>query len=858
MYMKKISLILFYVAVFCQTNAQQPIMCMPPNNFPVDASGIGTVTNVPGVFSNPNYGASNGAYDLSGNLLFYVKDDGLVGSGIYDATGAFLSDLTSTSEVVSGTTYDAYYLPVFNKEIAIVPVPDACHKYYVIHHISTSSSSSLVKSYLVYEMVDCNTSPPTVYMSSAPLASNPYVIADYNEWQPNCGIAVRKKNYKGKHYLYTTVDGLYRYEITPTGITNEIKLVSIAGSLNSLAYFSTTELEVSPDGKYIAWGVYDVQGNHTNKVIKFSLTSPTFPADQGGLSSSTPTIIPLLPATISTTICGLEFTLDNHLFISASIPGSNQGIFKNLHGTSTASYISSTSNYYSFLERRLDNHIYMVDYTNGQLAKMNPYSNAITTIPLATITAKSNFVALLNPYFYSLPDQIDGEDYTNLFKPADLIIKDEPLDMGIEPTASGLNIWEGEIWNCRTNTSCLTNENPFSYATHHMRARVTNVGCYTSQAADLHMYWTRGRSGEIWDEHWLHPSIKPSNVINGHPAGSEITVTGVATPAPINIPPIASGSSMIFNQPWVVPNGNWYPLLGTDNGVNPMICFLGRIVSANDPMANEQLNTPIGTNVANNNNIATRNSFIITISFRDRLILDGSFMINNSFYERANIDGIRISGLDLVDDPSDIISLDIVLEDRLYNRWVANGRRGVGISDLGDNKIRILDYRIAEISNLQIVPGEAFTIAPLITLTSTRDIRENTRLHSFMINHFYADRTTRSAGVYHVMYTNEEIHDEEDGSTRDEEGSSRKMSKSHDNTNAYVSNEVLHIALGNQWQGPIDVMLYDINGKLIKQLSHETDSARNIEISTDGLAKGMYMLHILSKSHSKLYKTTIY
>lgn len=857
--MRKLLFTLITILPIWSLYAQQPVMCVPPYNFPVSVSGIGTVTNIGGAISNPIYGVSNGAYDNAGNLLFCVKDDGLWGKGIYDGSGNFLSDLTSTSEMILGNLETSEHSPFFNKEIAIVPVPKVCNKYYVIHYISAQGSAN--KGYLVYEMVDCNTSPPTVYMSNAAVGSNQYVVADYDVWQPYAGIAVRKKNKNDKYYLYVTTDGLYKYEITPNGISNESKLVSVGGALTSIDFFSTTELEVSPDGRFIAWGIHDVIGNETNKVIKFQLTTPTFPADQGALANNTPTIISVTPADIQTTICGLEFTMDNHLYISASIPSSNQGLFFNSNGTTTTTYLSGTTNYYSFLERRLDNKIYMVDYTTGQYAKLDPSSNVITTIPVSTLYGLSNYIAVVGPHnYFTLPDQIDGENYAAFNSLNDLIIKDEPLDMGAEPTLTGLNIWEGEIWNCNSGNTCMSNENPYTYASDFMRVRVTNIGCVNSLPADLHMYWTRGRSGEIWNEHWLDPSIVPSNIINGHPGGREITVvSGTSTSLPIPIPSIAPGASVILTQPWTVPNGNWYPLIGSDNGVNPMICFLGRIVSADDPMNNETLNTAIGTNVRNNNNIATRNSFIITLSLHSPIKLDGSFMVNNSSIEELPIEGIRITGLDITDNIDALENVNIQLEPRLYDRWVANGRRGVGIEDVGRNIIKITDYRLAEIGNLQIMPGEEFTIAPLVELNTRSSLRENTKLYSFLINHYYRDATTRSAGVYHVVYNNEEAlnpDERTDETTADITPSNRKL-LAEKNTMILTSDNLIHFELDKSWEENVQVSLYDLNGNLLYSHNYLTDLSREISIDAKDYAKGMYVLNVHNHNLNKSYKVIL-
>ena len=197
----------------------------------------------------------------------------------------------------------------------------------------------------------------------------------------------------------------------------------------------------------------------------------------------------------------------------------------------------------------------------------------------------------------------------------DLVVKDASDDVGAEPNTVSTNVWNGDIWNCTNSVNCNTMENP-EYKTsgdNYIRVRVENMGCITSDPASLHLYWTIGRAFEYWPEHWYDISLEPTNDIGGITGGKEITVLPASTtPDPITIPPVLPGPSnaVILTKAWEAPNPADYPT----QGATPMLCFLARIISPNDPMFNEQSGlVEIYQNVYHNNNVATINAILVDL-----------------------------------------------------------------------------------------------------------------------------------------------------------------------------------------------------------------------------------------------------
>ena len=212
----------------------------------------------------------------------------------------------------------------------------------------------------------------------------------------------------------------------------------------------------------------------------------------------------------------------------------------------------------------------------------------------------------------------------------DLYIRGWDNDDGAEPVQSE-DIWASpDVWNCVT-AGCTTHENP-EYkisGSNYLYVKVHNRGVVALEPnlAYLRAYWTIGATTEIWSKHWLHPSdtehlpLNDNFLLNGNlvVGGAEITKTASFAPAPIALPAIPAGGSIVVGPiAWQPPNPANYPAAqlpewDKDAFGNPELCFLARIVSPYDPMNNEGLPSIIGPNVANNNNIASRNTYLVDL-----------------------------------------------------------------------------------------------------------------------------------------------------------------------------------------------------------------------------------------------------
>lgn len=780
----------FIVSACCAASAQaqMPKWCNPPVLFDWATHTQTTVTtNSP----NPSAYGSNGAYDQNGNLLFYVEY-----YWVRSASGSQIAMLGG--------------MPM---EVNIIKVPSTCKDYYVIYALpSPMSGANVWYTRLTWNGTGWNAG-----------ANTSLTNISGSEW---CNLAVSKPIGGGKNrYLFVSGNGsLGKFLIANNNISFVSNVVSNSGGI-----FKSHEGELFEDGngyKYITGECYPFSSVKKIGVINMDANG-NYISKQSYTSASE--------------IHGLEFISSNQVLFSNN---TSIGILDLTTGA-VSNLANPTIGKNSTIEKAADGKYYAIglDGTNRKLVELN-----LTTMAAA-------FTSYLYPNVqtspdgtgvYKLVDQVDNEDYVATEYKADLVIKDEPLDMGIEPTLQGLYTAEGDVWNCHSSAAgaCTSNQNPRSGQTEYMNVKVYNYGCATSQPAELHMYWTRARSGEIWLDHWYDPSIATTNWVNGHPGGGEITVLNgnPAQPDPVIVPPIAPGQSMTFSHEWTAPDRAWYPIdPNHDDGSNPMICFLARVYSAEDPMTLETPITVINTNVVRNNNIATRNSYLMSFPRPGGIpspwvIQDGSFMINNPYFETRVIDRIRLTGLTFGRNIGAMQSLQLELDPNLYQRWQAGGAQGTGVVDAGSNHVLITNNKLAELTNLNIQPGEEFSLVPVIEFDANTTLKGQVDIYKFMISHYYPDGTTMSPGIYNVQF------DERGLANKSSQGAGQVAKDDELVLSPNPTSDLLQIRYSKLSEGA-EITLYDNLGRKVQR---NVLNGTNSTISTSRLPAGVYFYQITS------------
>ncbi len=318
----------------------------------------------------------------------------------------------------------------------------------------------------------------------------------------------------------------------------------------------------------------------------------------------------------------------------------------------------------------------------------------------------------------------------------DLFMRDAPNDVGNEPNTESINYWiSPDLWNCQDMQLCVQHENlEFNgTADNNLCVEVHNRGCAPSNPAWLHLYWTRARAYEFWPDHWMHPDdpersqINPNPVSNWlyenpnntgpqHPGGGEITKNANFIPDPEAIPALQPGESVTICRSWQPPDPAWYPY-GTSKNSYPMICLLARIVSQDDPMADEQVGR-ISDNLTANNNIVTINTYVTDLSAQKTSGDIATVLLNNPW------DSIGIVNISLVPLPRGagsgfqrIGDAELFLGDRLWVAWRRGGAQGAGFEVNTNERTIRLNADTLHLRNIRLQSGARHDIGLRFAVT---------------------------------------------------------------------------------------------------------------------------------------------
>ncbi len=285
--------------------------------------------------------------------------------------------------------------------------------------------------------------------------------------------------------------------------------------------------------------------------------------------------------------------------------------------------------------------------------------------------------------------------------PFDLYAQDRPDDVGNEPNltsawfSASQDMWVRQTLN---GNGAGGHQNPEykEFSPNGVYVKVRNRGTTISDCAVVKVYFARAATGLTWPQHFI--DNYSGTLLNGDFIGS----------APV--PAIAPGGSAIVEIPWYPPNPADY-----GSGPSHHFCLTARIVSPNDPMANEQNNVNIGVNAKNNNNVIWKNVDVYNTITTDRphpghnLYLRGVAR-ENRFVNLRFID----RGLDKYDEVEkpffQVGTLELELEPKLFERLKEYGAlEGEGIKVIDDNLVQISSGR-AMFKKFPLRYNETFTL----------------------------------------------------------------------------------------------------------------------------------------------------
>lgn len=371
----------------------------PPYIYATATNSATILTNAPAV----PYRVSNGVFSDRGTLNFYVVND-----KVYNVSGTVVGVLP---DLATNTNPGTAIANEIEHEVSIVPIPGECAKYYIIYYKANGQNPPVIIGNLAYVIVEAALGVVTVTVPTNNILETNYANDAFLS-----GIAVSKRvasSSTEKRFLYfvNPYRGISRYDILKTGISNKQTFIDLGSSpgVPITEQFTTSELELSPDQSWLAWGDYSYQ-NLTARVHIARVNSTGY-----YVANSYREIT--LPAGVEK-VKGLEFNASSDgLYISAG-EGTNGGVYKITNFTAASpnyTFIANTASLNNTqLELALNGDIYGYREVNSitKLTRINNLTGALTDY---NVPSKSNLGynsgSGIASTFYTLPDQIDGESY---------------------------------------------------------------------------------------------------------------------------------------------------------------------------------------------------------------------------------------------------------------------------------------------------------------------------------------------------------------------------------------------------------------------------------------------------------------
>jgi hypothetical protein len=427
---------------------QNPGWCLAPKYY----DGFPNPKPLPGG-NNPNadYGsgessvsATNMQLDAQGKVLFFVEN-----SMIYDGEGYWIGVLNARNEFLNNTNVRG------DAEVLIIPDPGSCSRYYIVLS-GFGANDSESPCYAILDMsLESDILPGSGIKGRLMTADNGYGdetafslfsmdmvynnIIPYNYVQKyhNISYAASKLRSDNTRFLFVGYGGItLKYIISAAGIVFNDHFYTDAIHLTDR---NEMELHEYPDGTYRI-AVQGTLGSNTpfegSTISTVKLNSQGVPISGGNINIKFPK--PTVDNASTFDINGLEFSPDgNKLFFSHRTSNNNPNPIGYYDFTTNSLHHLTLQNDDDFqlsqIELRSDGKLYLA--TSDRMASLDPMSSNTTTFGWNNNAVSfSGFVyrpndgyTILNPYdspevvtlygtkLYTLPDQIDGMDYSAHF-----------------------------------------------------------------------------------------------------------------------------------------------------------------------------------------------------------------------------------------------------------------------------------------------------------------------------------------------------------------------------------------------------------------------------------------------------------
>ncbi len=342
------------------TKAQMTNIALFPKKVSVSTSSTTATTMGGALNSTTPYDGGNAVFDENGNLLFAIR-----GVDVYNGSGNYVGNLPLYT--FSGNAYN-----LIDNDIVIVPLPNTCRQYKVIYILYSLFGTALF---------DVNIDAA----NGVTVLTNPSNYTPIREASGSGSRLAVSKAVNGIRSIYLRTKApaeIRRYLLAANGTISYDGIIISDPSL-SIGESDVTEMDLSPNGKFLYWAV-------GNMLYTKDVTNSN----------------PILPKQVSNlTIYGVEL-YNGYYYLATS-----QGLKKLLLNTSdgSAGNIQPVNTVTGLIDSDLEvgknGRLYGVTY--GKLFSINT-SDILQTTNISVYSTGSyyNFSVGLNK-------QIDGEDYTN-------------------------------------------------------------------------------------------------------------------------------------------------------------------------------------------------------------------------------------------------------------------------------------------------------------------------------------------------------------------------------------------------------------------------------------------------------------
>lgn len=350
----------------------------------------------------------NAMQDANGNLLFFVVD-----GKVFDKDGYLIDEMYNNS---------FGYIPG-GQEICIVPDPGNCQRYYIF---SSSQGNFSRPFYSILDLSLPNIWTPGRFGGLVYNGENTFNLSSLlpsSTWfRRRMGYAASKLRPDNSRFvfLHDGIDRIYRLKITPSGLIYDNYIIN-AGGTESQEQRAEVELVDLPGGNY------RIACSSTNTNIGNNISHNIFYADldaNGNLIPGTDNLHYFYAiGNNKANVYGLEFSPNgNFLYVTHKTNPQHPNPIEYIDvATNTAIPLSVTNqNDFQFTQIELgkDGKIYFA--TNNRLATLsnpntpNPANWVNSAVPVSYYQT-FDYATPTPVYSYTLPDQIDGMNYTTHF-----------------------------------------------------------------------------------------------------------------------------------------------------------------------------------------------------------------------------------------------------------------------------------------------------------------------------------------------------------------------------------------------------------------------------------------------------------